>query len=105
MKAKLLILLLIGAVFISGCVQTEQSEVEKAKTECIKECQAALNSRIDLSNGPCLSNEIIKNWVCDVAHEPRQAADNLPENQCEAWQKTAFHFVEVTPECEFIKAV
>jgi hypothetical protein len=45
-------------------------------------------------------------WVCDVAHEPRQPVDNLRENQCDAWHAgTATHFIEVTPECEFIKAI
>ncbi len=45
-------------------------------------------------------------WVCDVAHSPREDVDNLPENQCrEFGEGKANHFVEVNPNCEFIKAV
>lgn len=61
----------------------------------------------------CLSNQIHINdknseetWVCDVAHQPRTAEDNLPVNQCSSYRAgKAKHFVEVTPECEFIRAV
>ena len=58
----------------------------------------------DLSSGPCLSNEVIPDWVCDVAHSPRIEVDNNPVNQCPAFkQKKAHHFVEVDEECKLIK--
>jgi hypothetical protein len=42
--------------------------------------------------------------VCDVAHEPREAADNLPANQCASYiNGSANRFIEVTPECIFIR--
>ena len=56
-----------------------------------------------MTNGPCLSNEIVEDWVCDVAHSPRQAVDDLPENQCPAYGDKASHFVEVDPDCNFIR--
>ena len=31
----------------------------------------------DLSNGPCLSNEVVPDWVADIAHNPRQEVDDL----------------------------
>lgn len=77
---------------------------DQATLACKLLCENELAKGRDLSNGPCLSNEIVEDWVCDVAHEPRQAVDNLPENQCPAFREgRAKHFVEVTPECKFIK--
>ncbi|MBU0598085.1 hypothetical protein KKF61_03760 [Patescibacteria group bacterium] len=59
----------------------------------------------DLSNGPCLSNNVIKDWVADIAHSPRQAVDDLPENQCSAFRGgTAKHFVELDLSGELIRA-
>jgi hypothetical protein len=64
---------------------------------------------MDLSDGPCLTDggvEFYDDWVCDVAHSPREPVDNLPENQCQAFRNDeAHHFVEVSPQCEFIKAM
>lgn len=57
----------------------------------------------DLSNGPCLSNEIAPDWVCDVAHSPRAAADDNPANQCPEYGASANHFVEVDKNCNVIQ--
>lgn len=75
--------------------------------ECIRICKENLAAGKDLANGPCLANPIPSNpdWVCDVAHWPREEVDNLKENQCSAYGKVAKHFVEVTPNCTFIRAV
>jgi uncharacterized protein YceK len=108
MKWILLLLAVIGVVIISGCTQQASQDVsEQAKTECIALCKA---SAADLSNGPCLSDNNpgwkTSDWACDVAHSPRQAIDNQPENQCAAFREgKAHHFVEVDPGCGFIKAV
>ena len=65
----------------------------------------------DLSDrSPCLSDNNpewnISGWVCDVAHSPRQAMDDLPENQCSEFREgKSNHFVEVDAACEFIRAV
>ena len=91
-------------ILASGCVQQE-TPAERARALCIGSCLDAQARGEDLSNGPCLSDQMIEDWVCDVAHSPRQDVDNLPENQCPAWQVTAHHFVEVDPECNFIRAV
>lgn len=109
----------MGVLLISGCVQSQSSDMEpythetststedKAKLECIFLCKA---SEVDLSNGPCLSDDNprwkISDWVCDVAHSPRETVDNLPENQCQEFREgKASHFVEIDPNCNFIKAV
>jgi len=106
MNKKIIILLTI-TVFLSGCIgQTDKSDGEKAIDACMKKCNELLNMGQDLSNGPCLLNPIEgTEWVCDVAHSPRQDVDNKPENQCSAYREgIAKHFVEVNPGCELIKS-
>jgi len=58
----------------------------------------------NLSNGPCLSNDLIPDWVADIAHTPRQTLDDDPTNQCPAYiSGTAHHFVELDPEGNLIR--
>jgi len=60
----------------------------------------------DLSDGPCISNEVIPDWVADIAHEPRETVDELPQNQCTAFRDgTAQHFVELDPNGNVIRAL
>ncbi|MDP2683810.1 MAG: hypothetical protein Q8P20_02025 [bacterium] len=67
--------------------------------------RAAIYNGDDLSNGPCLSNKVLDGWVADIAHNPRQAVDDLPENQCLAYRAgTAKHFVELDLEGNLIRA-
>lgn len=121
----LLALSIVLVVLISGCVQTKEVSEKVSKTaeevkkgpfegaeniaenpiaKCITLCHDTLRAEENLSNGPCLSNNISANYVCDVAHEPRAEVDNLPENQCEAYRnRTAKHFVEVDTECNLIR--
>ena len=59
----------------------------------------------DLSNGSCISNALMPDWVADIAHNPRQALDDLPENQCPAYlEGRAHHFVELDLEGNLIRA-
>jgi hypothetical protein len=61
---------------------------------------------MDFSNGPCLSEEIIPDWCADVAHNPRQPVDNLPENQCQSYRTgRVHHFVELDPQGTVIRAI
>ena len=84
--------------------QQKQADKTQALVKCQQLCQDTLSSDgVDFDAGPCLSNEIAPDWVCDVAHEPRQAVDNDPANQCSAFrQGTASHFVEVDGNCNVI---
>jgi hypothetical protein len=93
-----------------GCVQPAQASNATAdsalalKQEAISKCKALCENAslrdVDLGDGPCLSNAVIDDWVCDVAHDIRLPVDNQPENQCQAFREgRAHHFVEVTPEC------
>lgn len=108
-KPIVLTLVLLGIVLISGCIgqEAEITDEEKAISACKAECNSRLSAGEGLSAGPCLLDPIPESpdWVCDVAHEPRQDIDDQPENQCSAFrERRANHFVEVDPNCEFIKA-
>lgn len=66
---------------------------------------SADQKKLHLSKGPCLSNEIIPDWVVDIAHEPRQPVDSDPANQCEAYRDgKAHHFIELDEEGNYIRA-
>ncbi|MBN2517995.1 MAG: hypothetical protein JXB14_04060 [Candidatus Altiarchaeota archaeon] len=80
------------------------SLADQAKAKCIQLCQSKLDQGISLEQGPCLSNEIVKDWVCDVAHDPRLPVDDDSRNQCPQFGQTASHFIEVDPQCEVIGA-
>ncbi len=108
----LAIFFVLLAFVVSGCLmQTPDKHanshsnlnITKLVSACVSKCEAVKSSGQDLSNGPCLSNDIAPGWVCDVAHWPRQPVDNLPENQCPAYGKTAHAFVEVDTNCKPIR--
>ena len=90
-------------LFVFGCVQNN-SERNSAVEKCIQLCRSLISNNADIYFGPCLSNEIEKDWVCDVAHSPRIASDNLAENQCSFFREgKAGHFVELDTDCSMIK--
>lgn len=86
-------------------VPQAKTDAERATEEAKKVFAEMKAAGVDMSRGPCLSNEIIPDWVADVAHWPRQTVDNKPENQCPAYREgRAHHFVELDPEGNFIRA-
>ncbi len=104
----ILSLTLVSLILLSGCTTADKNTIDA----CVALCENALKEGKDLSNGTCLSdnnpNWTVENWVCDVAHSPRQPVDNQRENQCNEWwdgyqKRSPPNFVEVTPSCEFIK--
>lgn len=103
---KVLILSILFVILLAGCVSQTKPKgenFESLKQECIQACENALEQGRNLTNGPCLLDPMEnENWVCDVAHEPRQLVDDKPENQCSSYGKTAKYFIEVTPNCEYI---
>jgi len=125
-----LISIFIGLVFIvSGCAKSNNDANDnsftaaeivtgvadiKIKQNADKDLAAAKAQELyrealyngdDFSAGPCLSNDVLDGWVADIAHNPRQAIDDLPENQCSAYRDgTASHFVELDLEGNLIKA-
>jgi hypothetical protein len=113
MKIKFLIAAIVSIAIIVLTLpiffyyKLKTDEKDKAIERCIIACKQAMIAGKDLSNGPCLLNPIpeLKDWVCDVAHWPRQPVDNLAENQCSYFREgKARHFVEVDISCNFIRA-
>ncbi len=109
------VLLLGGVLLVSGCTRPPATPIDCGQTPkdlAIEECkEICMSISSDLTNrSPCLSDSNpqwnVAGWVCDVAHSPRIAIDDLPQNQCLAFREgRANHFVEVSPSCEFIRAV
>ncbi len=67
--------------------------------------QQRLSEGWDMSSGPCLSDEIVPGWCVDVAHDPRQPEDELPQNQCPSFRSGRVrHFVELDPQGNIIRA-
>jgi hypothetical protein len=80
---------------LAGCGGANEAEEEAAVAAARAAYVKAKAEGEDLSSGPCLGT-IMANWVADVAHDPRQAVDDRPENQCEAYRSgEAEHFVEL----------
>lgn len=78
--------------------------VDKAVGQARKVYEEKKDEGIDFSNGPCLSNDLIKGWVLDLVHEPRTAVDSKPEYQCAALREgRATHFVEMDLEGNVIR--
>jgi len=107
--AALLLILVVGA-FLSGCTKeservdgSEETEEETA-VRLAKDLFAQEKSKgSDLSDGPCLSDALMDDWVADIAHDPRLPIDDVPENQCPAFGKSARHFVELDEHGEVIR--
>lgn len=112
---------LLLVVFIAGCTQAKEvkSDIENFETpyltdsgnpldsptsRCITMCRDERAKGMNFSSGPCLSNQVSEDWVCDVAHDPREEIDNSPENQCDGFRNgSARHFVEVDTDCNLIR--
>lgn len=59
----------------------------------------------DLSNGPCLTDNLTSGWVADLVHNPRLDVDNKPENQCPSYVNgRAKHFVELDLQGNVVRA-
>jgi hypothetical protein len=95
--------------YLTGKVQIEQGK-QAEKTLAMVKCQEFCQTKIstdgnDFDRGPCLSNAIVPDWVCDIAHSPRLPIDDEANNQCSAYASgRAHHFVEVDGNCNLIRA-
>lgn len=88
----------LGSLSVKG---DEAAAIEAAQ----KIFSEKISAGVDMSSGPCLADEVIDDWAADVAHSPRQAIDNLPENQCQSFRDGKVkHFVELDPEGKFLRA-
>jgi CDP-diacylglycerol pyrophosphatase len=107
MRAGFLMLLAIVAVMlVSGCTAVNNSNgAPDATRKCQDKCIQLVSTNTDFSVGPCIDDNITADWVCDMAHEPRQPVDEEPANQCSSFGTTAHHFVEVNENCRVIRIV
>jgi len=86
-------------------VETALSEREQAIRMAMNLYREKKAQGMDMSNGPCLAEEIIPDWCVDIAHSPRQPVDNQPENQCQSFRSgRVHHFVELDPDGNLIRA-
>ena len=94
----------VAAMYILFSQPAQDSQMDVYRSKCISACMATKSGK-GIDNGPCLLNSIDgSDWVCDVAHDPRQDVDNLHMNQCPAFLSgTASHFIELNMECEIIR--
>ncbi len=105
-KLTLLVLLVIAASsFIT--LSIFKKEVEPYKPGVLAEYDLAVNQAravfqekkdlgYDLTSGPCLTNDLLPDWVADLVHSPREKIDDLTQNQCQAFlEGRAKHFVEL----------
>ncbi|MCX6695466.1 MAG: hypothetical protein NTU61_04150 [Candidatus Altiarchaeota archaeon] len=98
-------ILFLFLLWVCGCLggSNDSSAAEEATAACILKCQSVKVSE-DLDIGPCLSDDIKEDWVCDVAHIPRHLEDNEAKNQCIAFNEgKAHHFVELNDKCEVLR--
>lgn len=59
----------------------------------------------DLSNGPCLTESLMPDFVVDIVHNPRLPIDDLPENQCQSYREGRVkHFVELDINGNLVRA-
>lgn len=112
------LVLAAGAALAGGCAReggpeeagdaqplTFEQERERAIQAALEVFRAEKAKGADLSAGPCIAQEVIPNWAADVAHEPRQPVDDLPENQCASFREGRVgHFVELDPDGNLIRA-
>jgi hypothetical protein len=89
-----------------GSIETKVNAEKQLAISAAKELWRAKKLEgADFSNGPCLSNSVIPNWVADIAHNPRTEVDDAPENQCNAYREgAAKHFVELDAGGNVIRA-
>jgi hypothetical protein len=102
-------LFLLVALLILGCGSggADQTERDNAVTQAMAAYHEAKANGIDLRRGPCIAEQLpnMPDWVVDIAHEPRQPADEDPANQCARYRSgEAHHFVELDPQGNLIRA-
>lgn len=105
-----IVLVAAGILLVAvGCGGSSGSskDQEQAIAAADEVYQQAKANGTDFSNGPCIAEKLpnLPDWSVDVAHEPRQAIDDQPENQCQFYRDgKTHHFVELDPEGLLIRA-
>jgi hypothetical protein len=100
---------LVGVLLLAGCGggSPGQDVRDRAVNEAMAAFRQAKVDGTDLSRGPCIAEQLpgLADWVADVAHDPRQAVDDVPANQCRRFRNgQAHHFVELDTSGNLIRA-
>lgn len=115
MPKNLILLLFLTAVLLTAYFtlsinaglpkSLSKSEVETAINQANHLYRQEKAKGRDFSNGPCLSDALLPDWVVDIAHNPRLPIDDLVQNQCPGYsQGRAKHFVELDVDGNLIRA-
>lgn len=92
---------LTACAVLAGCGGgPSESEKDRAVAAAKTAYATAKKAGTDFSKGPCIAERLpgLPDWVADVAHDPRQAVDDDPANQCRRYREgEASHFVELDP--------
>ena len=89
----------------AACAPSADGDREAAIARARDIYQEKKSAGVDLSPGPCIAEDLLPDWVADIAHDPRQPVDDLAENQCQSYrQGKARHFVELDPDGNLIRA-
>ena len=105
-----LLIVALALAASTGCIvgdDVSEEERDRAIQAAMEVYEEVADSGRDLSNGPCIADELddVPGWSVDIAHDPREDVDNDPANQCQAYRDgQTSHFVELTPEGELIRA-
>lgn len=101
-------MLIVGAVVLIGLAVLRQRSAPRTegfdpKAAALARFEEVHGEGTDLSRGPCLG-VIGPDWVADIVHDPRTAADDNPANQCAEYREgKASHFVEITPQGRIVR--
>lgn len=104
------VVLLLVAVFLIGIGCREDSDVSSdERASAIAAAQEVYAQELErgtsFESGPCIAEEVIDDWSVDIAHDPREDVDNIPENQCQYYRDgRTHHFVELDPDGNLIRA-
>ncbi len=100
----ILFIFLLGVfLFLKKTPSSESSDENKALNLAKKLYDQQKATGTNFSDGPCLSNSLMPDWVADIAHDPRQPIDDVPANQCSAYRiEKAHHFVELDTQGNLI---
>lgn len=99
------VIVIIAYVVLSLDTGPSPSEVDTAVNQAKYIFRQMKAQGWDFSQGSCLSNALMPDWVLDIAHSPRIALDDLAENQCSAYREgNAKHFVELDTDGNLIRA-
>lgn len=115
MPKHILLLLALTVIFLTGYLtlvlnapssqSVPKSQIETAINQANHLYSLKKQSGEDLSKGPCLSDALMPDWVVDIVHSPRQAIDDLVENQCPSFrQGRSRHFVELDTDGNLVRA-